>query len=249
MRKPTKVRENEDMKLSLILGLCQNVLAREIVLVHGETLELSCNLIDQPQLERDYDVIWKRNGDPVSGGDLIELVRPNAKSSDSGDYTCVYHDENGFGRVSKPIKVLVLDEITLDAAERKVIGYLSGSVQLTCQTHVENVIVKWFKNNELIVNSNRIRHLPDGSIELTDLGRLDRGNYVCHAELRGLKGTQSVDLDVQPSIIEKDAPKLDPKPPKSVNVGEGEALFIPCHAFDRSPDSSVLDIEWLLPNG
>ena len=237
------------MKLSLILGLCQNVLAREIVLVHGETLELYCNLIDQPQLERDYNVIWKRNGDPVSGGDSIELVRPNAKSSDSGDYTCVYHDENGFGRVSKPITVRVLDEITLEAAERKVIGYLSGSVQLTCQTHVENVVVKWFKNNELIVNSNRIRHLPDGSIELTDLSRLDRGNYVCHAELRGLTGTQSVDLDVQSSIIEKDAPKLDPKPPKSVNVGEGEALFIPCHAFDRSPDSSVLDIEWLLPNG
>ena len=69
------------MKVTLILGLCQNVLAREIVLVRGETLELSCNLIDQPQLERDYDVIWKRNGDPVSEGDSIELIRRNANQA------------------------------------------------------------------------------------------------------------------------------------------------------------------------
>lgn len=240
------------MRLFLLLGLvhARNHVSNaptERLLVKGEELRLSCDLTRK--LEKDEHVIWKRNNNPVSGGNTIELVRTNAQSNDSGLYTCVYRDAKGFGTVSKPINVNVLDGIEFDAGERELTGYVSGSVQMTCGSSVVGGDVKWFKNGELVTQSDTVMQLPDGSLQMIDLAKSDRGSYSCHVALRSLSGVKSIELDIQPSIMEKDAPKLEPKPPLGLNAVEGEPLFIPCHAYDRAPDSSNLEMEWTLPNG
>ena len=240
------------MRLFLLLGLvhAQNHVSNastEILLVKGEELRLSCDLVRE--LEKDEHVIWKRNNNPVSGGDTIELVRTNAQPNDSGLYTCVYRDAKGFGTVSKPINVNVLDGIEFDAEEQEITGYVSGTVQMTCDSGVDGGYVKWFKNGEPVNESDTVLQLPDGSLQMIDLTKPDRGSYSCHVTLRGLTGVKNIELDIQPSIMEKDAPKLEPKPPFGLDAVEGEPLFIPCHAFDRAPDSSNLEMEWTLPNG
>ena len=156
---------------------------------------------------------------------------------------------SSFFKVSRPYNVRVLESLVFSKNQpEKITGYTAGSVQLTCDIDVE-VERAWYKNGELVRKNEKVLLLPNGSLEIMDLTRSDGGSYTCHGKLGSLTGIRSVKLDIRPTIIEKDTPKLVPAPPPRKSVVLGETVFLPCHAFDRAPDSSKVNITWILPNG
>ena len=81
-----------------------------------------------------------------------------------------------------------------------------------------------------------------------NLTREDSGKYICKIWLgEVLSETNSV-LEVTNSIIEYSGPTFQPKPQDSIEGIEGNDMLLACHARDRSPDTSTVEISWIKDN-
>lgn len=136
-------------------------------------------------------------------------------------------------------------------------AYTDGTLQLPCKPYqYQTMTVKWFHNDKEIANgstledgsSKKISILPDGYLEISKIERSNAGIYKCEvsygvgdATLREVRRTH---VKVRSGITELSTPKFIPPSPKKLSALIGGSVMIPCHAGDRSPDTSVTEIRW-----
>ena len=78
--------------------------------------------------------------------------------------------------------------------------------------------------------------------------RSDAGIYRCEVSYgegdATLREVRRTNVKVRSGITELSTPKFNPPPPRKISSLIGGSVMIPCHAGDRSPDTSVTEIRW-----
>ena len=78
--------------------------------------------------------------------------------------------------------------------------------------------------------------------------RSDAGIYRCEVSYgegdATLREVRRTNVKVRSGITELSTPKFTPPPPRKISSLIGGSVMIPCHAGDRSPDTSVTEIRW-----
>lgn len=78
--------------------------------------------------------------------------------------------------------------------------------------------------------------------------RSDAGVYRCEVSYgegdATLREVRRTNVKVRSGITELSTPKFNPPPPRKISSLIGGSVMIPCHAGDRSPDTSVTEIRW-----
>ena len=124
-------------------------------------------------------------------------------------------------------------------------AYTDGTLQLPCKPY-QYKDIKWFHNDEEIKDgsSQKISILPDGYLEISNIERSHGGVYRCEVSYGSLREIRKTNVKVRSGITELSTPKFIPPPPRKISAVIGQSAMIPCHAGDRSPDTSVTEIKW-----
>ena len=70
------------------------------------------------------------------------------------------------------------------------------------------------------------------------------GIYKCEVSFGTLREIRRTNVKVRSGITELSTPKFNPQSPKKISALIGQSVMIPCHAGDRSPDTSLTEIRW-----
>lgn len=117
----------------------------------------------------------------------------------SGNYTCQAENNS----IIKQIHVLkVLMAPTVKITPQFHWANIGSSFSVSCEYHClfDQINVAWFKNDEPIVNNQRITMLNNNTkLELNELSRSDTGAYTCRAynQIDGAYSQDTLSLVVQ----------------------------------------------------
>ena len=78
--------------------------------------------------------------------------------------------------------------------------------------------------------------------------RGDRGEYKCEIHFQGQVQTRRTTVSIQAAITDYNPPRLTSIYPKQITAIVDDAILLPCHGYDRSPDTSNVEIVWLFGN-
>ncbi|XP_062258672.1 obscurin-like protein 1 isoform X8 [Platichthys flesus] len=152
----------------------------------GETLVLDCEVS-----RSNAEVIWKKNGEEIEDsrnitilddGVVRQLTIHSLTEKDAGQYVCDAKDDVMDFNVKVqelPVKILGKTE-----AKTEKQFLVSDDVILVCELSRSNVSVSWYKDNQLIDDTERYCVEEQGvfrSLVVLNAGLQDSGEYACDA--------------------------------------------------------------------
>lgn len=146
----------------------------------GDSIQLSCIATGDPTPR----ITWFKDNSPiqydsrhVSDG-AGKLTITNARSTDSGVYSCIA--SNTHGRATHSI------EVAVTGGNFKEYRVTSGSVvRFSCRLSFNGIPsndVRWTHNEIPIVSGGRYAVNPSGMLTISGVTQSDRGIYRCYAE-------------------------------------------------------------------
>ncbi|CAJ1078774.1 obscurin-like isoform X15 [Xyrichtys novacula] len=162
-------------------------MASKVEKVAGEMLVLDCEVS-----RSNAEVSWKKNGEEVEDsrnitiledGVLRQLTIHSLKVEDAGQYVCDAKDDVMDFQVKVqelPVKILG----KTDAKTEKQF-LVSDDIILVCELSRSNATVSWYKDNELIDDTERYCSEEQGvfrSLVVLNAGLEDSGEYTCDAK-------------------------------------------------------------------
>ncbi|XP_074514165.1 obscurin isoform X1 [Sebastes fasciatus] len=154
--------------------------------VAGETLVLDCEVS-----RSNAEVTWKKNGEEVEDsrnitiledGVLRQLTVHSLTMEDAGQYVCDAKDDVMDFHVNVqelPVKILGKTD-----AKREKQFLVSDDIILVCELSRSNASVSWYKDNQLIDDTERYCSEEQGvfrSLVVLNAGLEDSGEYTCDA--------------------------------------------------------------------
>ena len=141
------------------------------------------------------------------------------------------------------IDTLKSDEGTLKDGSRKKISILpDGYLEIS---KIERLVSNLFSEKMFIFRNSNFCFL---GINFETHQRSDAGVYRCEVSYgegdATLREVRRTNVKVRSGITELSTPKFNPPPPRKISSLIGGSVMIPCHAGDRSPDTSVTEIRW-----
>nr|XP_043874202.1 obscurin-like protein 1 isoform X2 [Solea senegalensis] len=161
-------------------------MASRVEKVAGETLVLDCEVS-----RSNAEVTWKKNGEEVEDSRNITILEDGAMHQltihsltvkDAGQYVCDAKDDVMDFQVKVkelPVKILGKPE-----AKTEKEFLVTDDIILVCELSRSNVSVTWYKDNELIDDTERYCIEEQGvfrSLVVLNAGLQDSGEYACDA--------------------------------------------------------------------
>ncbi|XP_065818088.1 obscurin isoform X1 [Labrus bergylta] len=162
-------------------------MASRVEMVAGETLVLDCEVS-----RSNAEVSWKRNGEEVEDsrnitiledGVIRQLTIHSLVLEDTGQYVCDAKDDVMDFQVKVqelPVKIVG----KTDAKTEKQF-LVSDDIILVCELSRSNASVSWYKDNQLIDETERYCSEEQGvfrSLVVLNAGLEDSGEYICDAK-------------------------------------------------------------------
>ncbi|KAL6101271.1 obsl1 [Pungitius sinensis] len=161
-------------------------MASRVEKVAGETLVLDCEVS-----RSNAEVTWKRNGEEVEDsrkitiledGFMRQLTVHSLTMEDAGQYVCDAKDDvMDFHVKVQDLPVKILGKT--DAKNEKQF-LVSDDIILVCELSRSNAAVSWYKDNQLIDDTERYCSEHQGvfrSLVVLNAGLEDSGEYTCDA--------------------------------------------------------------------
>ncbi|XP_031441608.1 obscurin-like protein 1 isoform X3 [Clupea harengus] len=153
----------------------------------GDPILLDCE-VSRPNAE----VTWKKNGEEIEENAKVtisedglnrQLAIQSATLEDAGQYMCDAKDDVMDFHVSvteAPIQILRKDQIE---TEKNIVT--PDDIVLKCELSRSNGIVVWYKDNETIVESERVSCEAEGAFRtlvILNAEITDAGEFICNAK-------------------------------------------------------------------
>uniref|UniRef100_A0A8C1M0X8 Contactin 3a, tandem duplicate 2 n=1 Tax=Cyprinus carpio TaxID=7962 RepID=A0A8C1M0X8_CYPCA len=173
---------------------------------------------------------WLKNGELLAAEDRIQiengaLTIGSVNLSDAGMYQCVAENKHGIIYFSAELVVLASPPDFSRSPLRALLKAKTGStVTMECRPQAfPTAISMWRKGNEpvIVLLSFRITLLPDGTLRITNVTKMDGGNYACLARNQfGVASTTGRLLVTDPTQITQG--------PVDMEIIVGESIVLPC---------------------
>uniref|UniRef100_A0A8C1MP96 Contactin 3a, tandem duplicate 2 n=1 Tax=Cyprinus carpio TaxID=7962 RepID=A0A8C1MP96_CYPCA len=171
---------------------------------------------------------WLKNGELLAAEDRIQiengaLTISSVNLSDAGMYQCVAENKHGIIYFSAELVVLASPPDFSRSPLRALLKAKTGStVIMECRPQAfPTAISMWRKGNEPVQSSERITLLPDGTLRITNVTKMDGGNYACLARNQfGAASTTGRLLVTDPTQIIQG--------PVDMEIIVGESIVLPC---------------------
>ncbi|XP_077013357.1 hemicentin-1 isoform X4 [Tamandua tetradactyla] len=159
-----------------------------LTVVVNNFISLTCEVSGFPP----PDLSWLKNEQPISpntnalivpGGRTLQIIR--AKTSDSGEYTCIAINQAGESKKKVSLTVYVPPSIKDRGSDSlSVVNVREGtSVSLACESNaVPPAVITWYKNGRMLTDSAHLDVLADEQmLHIKKAEVSDTGQYVCRA--------------------------------------------------------------------
>uniref|UniRef100_A0AAR2JXK6 Contactin 3a, tandem duplicate 2 n=1 Tax=Pygocentrus nattereri TaxID=42514 RepID=A0AAR2JXK6_PYGNA len=184
---------------------------------------------------------WLRNGELLATEDRIQiengaLTIASVNLSDAGMYQCVAENKHGIIYFSAELVVLASPPDFSRSPLRALLKAKAGSaVSMACKPQAyPTAISTWRKGNEVLQSTERTSLLPDGTLRIINVTKMDGGNYTCLA--RNQFGTASTTGRLL--VTGKDPTRIT-QGPVDMEIIVGESIVLPCQiACDPALDVS-----------
>ncbi|XP_056589801.1 contactin-3 [Triplophysa dalaica] len=171
---------------------------------------------------------WLKNGEPLVVEDRIHidngaLAISSVNLSDGGIYQCVAENKHGIIYFGAELVVLALPPDFSRSPLRALLKAKTGStVSMECKPQAfPTAISLWRKDNDPLHSTERIALLPDGTLRITNVTKMDRGTYSCMAKNQfGAASTTGRLLVTDPTQITQG--------PVDMEIIVGESIVLPC---------------------
>uniref|UniRef100_A0A8C1M135 Contactin 3a, tandem duplicate 2 n=1 Tax=Cyprinus carpio TaxID=7962 RepID=A0A8C1M135_CYPCA len=171
---------------------------------------------------------WLKNGELLAAEDRIQiengaLTIGSVNLSDAGMYQCVAENKHGIIYFSAELVVLASPPDFSRSPLRALLKAKTGStVTMECRPQAfPTAISMWRKGNEPVQSTDRITLLPDGTLRITNVTKMDGGNYACLARNQfGVASTTGRLLVTDPTQITQG--------PVDMEIIVGESIVLPC---------------------
>ncbi|KAG1962071.1 contactin-3 [Pimephales promelas] len=171
---------------------------------------------------------WLKNGELLAAEDRIQiengaLTISSVNLSDAGMYQCVAENKHGIIYFGAELVVLASPPDFSRSPLRALLKAKTGStVTMECRPQAFPTAVSlWRKGNEPLQSSERITFLPDGTLRITNVTKMDGGNYACLARNQfGAASTTGRLLVTDPTQITQG--------PVDMEIIVGESIVLPC---------------------
>ncbi|XP_076120427.1 obscurin [Alosa pseudoharengus] len=199
-------------------------------------------LLDCEVSRANAEVTWKKNGEEIEestkvtifeDGLIRQLSILSATLEDAGQYMCDAKDDVMDFHVSvtePPVKILRKDEIV---TERHIVA--PDDIVLKCELSCSDGTVDWYKDNERVVESERLSCEAEGAFRtlvILNAEIADAGEYICDAK----------DDKVQFSVTVEEAPVTilgNSEHPEHHSLVAGDDLILECEV-----SRSNAPVEW-----
>ncbi|XP_012689422.2 obscurin-like protein 1 isoform X7 [Clupea harengus] len=203
----------------------------------GDPILLDCE-VSRPNAE----VTWKKNGEEIEENAKVtisedglnrQLAIQSATLEDAGQYMCDAKDDVMDFHVSvteAPIQILRKDQIE---TEKNIVT--PDDIVLKCELSRSNGIVVWYKDNETIVESERVSCEAEGAFRtlvILNAEITDAGEFICNAK----------DDKVQFSVTVQEPPVTilgNSEHPEHHSLVAGDDLILECEM-----SRSNAPVEW-----
>uniref|UniRef100_A0A671KEA3 Contactin-3-like n=1 Tax=Sinocyclocheilus anshuiensis TaxID=1608454 RepID=A0A671KEA3_9TELE len=171
---------------------------------------------------------WLKNGELLAAEDRIQiengaLTISSVNLSDAGMYQCVAENKHGIIYFGAELVVLASPPDFSRSPLRALLKAKTGStVTMECRPQAfPTAISMWRKGIELVQSTDRITLLPDGTLRITNVTKMDGGNYACLARNQfGAASTTGKLLVTDPTQITQG--------PVDMEIIVGESIVLPC---------------------
>lgn len=195
--------------------------------LHSE-YTMSCAASGKPKPH----IHWLKNGKKFVRSDM---TFSKLTFEDAGMYQCIAENRHGVIYANAELRVFACAPTFEHNPVERVLAAKNGRVVIDCRPKAApEPTISWSKDTELLSNSTRVFIWEDGSLEILNVTRADKGRYTCFAENDRGKANSTGSLDVT------DATKIT-LAPANVDVKVGEDTRMQCAA---SHDPS-LDITFI----
>ncbi|XP_012784766.2 hemicentin-2 [Ochotona princeps] len=190
-------------------------------------VRLTCDATGAPK----PTLMWLKDGNPVStagtpglqvfpGGRVLTLA--SARTSDSGNYSCVAVSAVGEDRRDVVLQVHVPPSILGEELNVSVVA--GKAVALACRSHaVPPPVLSWWKDGRPLVPRPGVRLLEDDALLEVDAAQLrDAGRYTCEAVNQAGHSQKHYNLNVWV------APAFPSREPLTLTVSEGHPARLSC---------------------
>uniref|UniRef100_A0A8C2A229 Contactin 3a, tandem duplicate 1 n=1 Tax=Cyprinus carpio TaxID=7962 RepID=A0A8C2A229_CYPCA len=170
---------------------------------------------------------WLKNGELLAAEDRIQiengaLTIGSVNLSDAGMYQCVAENKHGIIYFSAELVVLGKRiSFTFLISNHLVPLFTKNTVTMECRPQAfPTAISMWRKGNEPVQSTDRITLLPDGTLRITNVTKMDGGNYACLARNQfGVASTTGRLLVTEPTRFYG---------PVDMEIIVGESIVLPC---------------------
>ncbi|KAM6372038.1 LOW QUALITY PROTEIN: hemicentin-2 [Pluvialis apricaria] len=206
----------------------------DVTLSRGESLELVCAAVGNPQPR----ISWMANGQLVTDGvsgqsGRSTLQREAATRADSGTYVCRAENSAGAIRAAAFVSVREAPIIRGDPSTYQV-EHPGGDALLNCDARGHPApLIRWSKDGVPVAAVGRLHQLRNGSLAIHTVGSTDVGHYQCVAENDAGTAAKVVILALQ------SAPTVTVTP-RAVAARTGQRVLLRC-TVSGEPTPSV---EW-----
>uniref|UniRef100_A0A672M7K0 Contactin-3-like n=1 Tax=Sinocyclocheilus grahami TaxID=75366 RepID=A0A672M7K0_SINGR len=171
---------------------------------------------------------WLKNGALLAAEDRIQiengaLTISSVNLSDAGMYQCVAENKHGIIYFGAELVVLASPPDFSRSPLRALLKAKTGStVTMECRPQAfPTAICMWRKGIEPVQSTDRITLLPDGTLRITNVTKMDGGNYACLARNQfGTASTTGRLLVTDPTQITQG--------PVDMEIIVGESIVLPC---------------------
>ncbi|KAM8860475.1 contactin-1a isoform 1-T2 [Synchiropus picturatus] len=182
---------------------------------------MSCVASGKPKPQ----IRWLKNGKPLG---QKEMRFSSLTFQDSGMYQCIAENRHGVIFANAELRVFACAPTFQYNPVRQVMVARNGRVVIECRPKAApKPTISWSKGTELLHNSSRMFIWEDGSLEILNVTRADKGNYTCFAENHRGKANSTGSLQVTESTKITLAPS-------NADVNVGESARMQCAASNDS---------------
>uniref|UniRef100_A0A3Q3GEL4 protein-tyrosine-phosphatase n=1 Tax=Labrus bergylta TaxID=56723 RepID=A0A3Q3GEL4_9LABR len=211
--------------------------------VIGSDVHIKCSVSGKPP----PDITWRRNSevfkdDPLSNRRVLDdtIVLHNATPEDSAVYQCEASNNHGkiLANINIMVKNLAPQILTRNNHDYAVV--LGGDITMNCSVFGSPLpSVSWTRDGtqETLVGE-RFYELQNGSLQITNAEKDDRGNYVCVAVNTEGKSAAIAVLDV------KDPTRIM-NPPQDMQIISGTTAQLMCQAECDQSLRGTFEVIWM----
>ncbi|CAJ1051823.1 contactin-3 [Xyrichtys novacula] len=208
---------------------------RDMALSIKESLFWECKASGKPK----PSYSWLKNGQQMMSEGRVQIENgalsiSELNLSDSGMYQCVA--ENKHGSVYSGAQLMVLaspPSFSKSPLKALIKARLGTEVTLECKPEASPPAISlWKKGSEILQQNERITLLPNGTLKISNVTKLDAASYTCFA--RNQFGTAST----TGRLLITESTRITMRP-TNMEIIVGESIVLPCQvACDPALDVS-----------